>query len=150
MTQLIQGLISDPSWRVRYMVGDKFCELSSALGAGIAQSDALLDDYVKLLSDPEPEVRTASAARVGDIAKLAGEQQTIKKFFKPMNQGKTPTQSVLQAICADTDEATSFTRGEEWKNLTKGGGTQHATVPTSTCLSLLRVFLFFHFFLPFF
>ena len=76
----------------------------------MAQSDSMLDDYVKLLSDPEAEVRTAAAARVGEVAKLAGEAQTIKKFLKPMGHGKMPGQSVLQQIVNDTDEATSFTR----------------------------------------
>lgn len=108
MTSLIKGLVDDKAWRVRYMAADKFCELSSALGASIAQSDAVLDDYVKLLSDSEAEVRTAAASRVGDIAKLAGEQQTIKKFLKPIGLGK---QSVLQQIVMDTDDATAFTRG---------------------------------------
>lgn len=115
MGQITKGLISDPSWRVRYVVADKFCDLSAALGSSIAQSDAVLDDYVKLLSDPEAEVRTAAAARVGEVAKLAGEQQTIKKFLRPLGYGKMPGLSVLQQIVNDTDEATSFTRGE-WKN----------------------------------
>lgn len=75
----------------------------------------MLDDFVHLLQDPEPEVRTAAAARVGDIAKLVGEQQTIKKFLKPLGQGKQPTLSVLQTIVNDTDETTAFTRGLKFK-----------------------------------
>ena len=116
MSAVIKGLISDPAWRVRYVVADKFCELSAALGASMAQSDSMLDDYVKLLSDPEAEVRTAAAARVGEVAKLAGEQQTVKKFLKPMVYGKQPGQSVLQQIVGDTDETTSFTRGPRNNN----------------------------------
>lgn len=109
MTSLIKGLVDDKSWRVRYMAADKFCDLSAALGPSIAQSDAVLDDYVKLLSDSEAEVRTAAASRVGDIAKLAGEAQTLKKFLKPLGPGKG---SVLQLIVADTEDATAFTRGQ--------------------------------------
>lgn len=110
MSSIIKGLINDPAWRVRYVVADKFCDLSSALGPSMAQSDSLLDDYVKLLSDPEAEVRTAAASRVGEVAKLAGEAQTVKKFLRPMGHGKMPGQSVLAQIVNDTDEATSFTR----------------------------------------
>jgi len=110
MGPILKGLISDPSWRVRHMVADKYCELGSALGPSIAQSDAMLDDFVKLLLDPEPEVRTAAAGRVGDVAKLAGEAQTIKKFFKPIGYGKQPQLSVLQQIIVDQDETTAFTR----------------------------------------
>ena len=109
MTALVKGLVDDKSWRVRYKVADKFCDLSLALGPSIAQSDAVLDDFVKLLSDTEPEVRTAAASRVGDIAKLAGESQTVKKFLKPLGIGKP---SVLQAIVNDSEEATAFTRGQ--------------------------------------
>lgn len=119
MSQITKGLIADSSWRVRYVVADKFCELSAALGSSIAQSDAVLDDYVKLLSDPEAEVRTAAAARVGEVAKLAGEQQTIKKFLRPLGYGKTPGLSVLQQIVNDTDEATAFTRGQSSSRLAR-------------------------------
>jgi serine/threonine-protein phosphatase 2A regulatory subunit A len=112
MPGVIKSFIQDMSWRVRHVAADKFCELAAALGGSMAQSDAMLDDFVRLLSDDEPEVRTAAAARVGEVARLAGGAQTIKKFLKPMGSGKQPGQSVLQAIVADTDEPTAFTRGQ--------------------------------------
>jgi len=110
MPGVIISFIKDQSWRVRHVAASKFCELASALGGSMAQSDAMLDDFVKLLLDNEPEVRTAAAARVGEMAKLAGPAQTVKKFLRPMGSGKQPGQSVLQQIVADTDESTAYTR----------------------------------------
>ncbi len=129
---------------MRYVVADKFCELSSALGPIIAQSDAVLDDYVRLLADSEAEVRTAAAARVGEIAKLAGEAQTIKKFLKPMGYGKQPSQSVLQAIVADTDETTSFTRGQRGQPHALDAVLKSCWAPL---LTLCPFFVFFRFLL---
>lgn len=56
----------DKSWRVRYMVADKFVPLQEALGQDIAKVD-LIPAFVKLLKDQEAEVRTAAAHGVPDF-----------------------------------------------------------------------------------
>ena len=46
---------SDRSWRVRWSVANKYCELCEVLGKEITTS-SMLDGFEKLLSDNEPEV----------------------------------------------------------------------------------------------
>ncbi|XP_077985024.1 serine/threonine-protein phosphatase 2A 65 kDa regulatory subunit A beta isoform-like isoform X1 [Glandiceps talaboti] len=53
----------DKSWRVRYMVADKFTELQKAVGPGIAKQD-LVPAFQGLLKDCEAEVRAAAAHKV--------------------------------------------------------------------------------------
>jgi serine/threonine-protein phosphatase 2A regulatory subunit A len=73
----------DKSWRVRYMIADKFCELCQAMG-GEMKSDELVDGFVRLLTDEEAEVRTAAAQRVGSVSQLFGAQQTTRKLLAPL------------------------------------------------------------------
>jgi serine/threonine-protein phosphatase 2A regulatory subunit A len=91
-------LCEDKSWRVRYMVADKYCQLCVAMGGQEVKSDELVDKYVRLLQDEEAEVRTAAAQRVGEVAKLVGSAQTVKKLLSP------PTRSPLQALVKDSSQ----------------------------------------------
>lgn len=84
MLPTVFSLCGDKSWRVRYMVADKFCEIAESIGGAEAKSDDLVDGFVKLLQDEEAEVRTAAAAKVGDVAKLVGAAQTLKKLLTPL------------------------------------------------------------------
>ena len=49
----------DKSWRVRYMVADKFTELQAAVGKDITKTD-LVPAFQSLLKDCEAEVRAAA------------------------------------------------------------------------------------------
>jgi serine/threonine-protein phosphatase 2A regulatory subunit A len=84
MLPLLFSLCGDKSWRVRYMIADKFCDLCSSFGESEAKSDEIVDSFVRLLQDDEAEVRTAAAARCGDVAKLVGANQTVKKLLNPI------------------------------------------------------------------
>ncbi|KAI2656221.1 hypothetical protein H4Q32_013083 [Labeo rohita] len=53
----------DKSWRVRYMVADKFSELQKAVGPEITKND-LVPAFQNLLKDCEAEVRAAAANKV--------------------------------------------------------------------------------------
>ncbi|OBS58276.1 hypothetical protein A6R68_10599, partial [Neotoma lepida] len=53
----------DKSWRVRYMVADKFSELQKAVGPKITLND-LIPAFQSLLKDCEAEVRAAAAHKV--------------------------------------------------------------------------------------
>lgn len=86
MLPLLFSLCGDKSWRVRYMVADKFCEICAALGEDGSRSDDLVDGFVHLLQDEEPEVRTAAASRVGETSKLLGVNQTMKKLLHPVEE----------------------------------------------------------------
>ena len=98
MLPVLFFLCEDKSWRVRYMVADKFCDLSTAMGGQEVKSDELVDKYVRLLQDEEAEVRTAAAQRVGEVSKLVGPSQTIKKLLSPA--GRSP----LQALVKDSSQ----------------------------------------------
>merc|ERR1711994_879986 len=56
----------DKSWRVRYMVADKFTELQAAVGKEITKTD-LVPAFQSLLKDCEAEVRAAAAHKVKDF-----------------------------------------------------------------------------------
>merc|ERR1719487_2636888 len=53
----MKALVTDHSWRVRYMVADHFVRLAKAAGSDIVR-DELVSAYVALLKDNEAEVRT--------------------------------------------------------------------------------------------
>lgn len=68
---------SDQSWRVRYMVADKFTDLQKAVGQEITRSD-LVPAFQVLLKDTEAEVRAAAADKVRDFCQnLDSYQESI-------------------------------------------------------------------------
>lgn len=56
----------DRSWRVRYVVAEKYAPLQAALGPDVSKSE-LVPMLVRLLQDPEAEVRTQAGLRLPDI-----------------------------------------------------------------------------------
>lgn len=83
---VVLGLCADKSWRVRYMVADKFCLLCEAVteqGSDAKEQEQLVDGFVRLLQDNEAEVRTASSAKVGEAATLFGADVTLRKLLTP-------------------------------------------------------------------
>eukprot|EP00118_Oscarella_pearsei_P015653 m.142675 g.142675 ORF g.142675 m.142675 type:complete len:444 (+) comp38363_c0_seq3:513-1844(+) len=58
--------IEDKSWRVRYMIADKFTQLQDAVGPEVTKVD-LVPAYRDLLRDPEAEVKTASALKLKEF-----------------------------------------------------------------------------------
>lgn len=60
----------DKSWRVRYMVADKFTDLQKAVGPTITKND-LVPAFQNLLKDCEAEVRAAACS------KMKGESQLL-------------------------------------------------------------------------
>jgi serine/threonine-protein phosphatase 2A regulatory subunit A len=59
----LRDAATDKSWRVRYMVADKFTELQKAVGPEITKND-LVGAFQSLLKDCEAEVRAAAANKV--------------------------------------------------------------------------------------
>lgn len=55
--------VSDPSWRVRYMLADIMTQLQAAMDTAVADTH-LLPAFVKVLVDPEAEVRNCAASKV--------------------------------------------------------------------------------------
>ncbi|KAI4895572.1 hypothetical protein NFI96_001878 [Prochilodus magdalenae] len=68
----------DKSWRVRYMVADKFSELQKAVGPEITKND-LVPAFQNLLKDCEAEVRAAAANKVKEFCENlpADSRETI-------------------------------------------------------------------------
>lgn len=57
----LRTLYTDRSWRVRYIIAEKFVRLSKAVGPSITQDD-LIGVFVRVLKDAEAEVRTAACS----------------------------------------------------------------------------------------
>lgn len=65
----LRRLIEDKSWRVRYMVADRFEKISKAVDDEVVSRD-LVPAFVKLLKDNEAEVRTAIAGQIPGFCQL--------------------------------------------------------------------------------
>ncbi|XP_063902178.1 serine/threonine-protein phosphatase 2A 65 kDa regulatory subunit A alpha isoform-like [Zophobas morio] len=63
---LLQNCCSDSSWRVRYVLAEKFVELHEASGSA-AGVTGFVDALLKLLRDSEAEVRAAAASVISDF-----------------------------------------------------------------------------------
>ncbi|KAG5972657.1 hypothetical protein E4U55_000781 [Claviceps digitariae] len=59
----LRNLIEDKSWRVRYMIADRFEKVAKAVDEEVVSRD-LVPAFVKLLKDNEAEVRTAIASQI--------------------------------------------------------------------------------------
>lgn len=59
----LRGLFDDKSWRVRYMVADRFEKVAKAVDEEVVSRD-LVPAFVKLLKDNEAEVRSAIAGQI--------------------------------------------------------------------------------------
>mmetsp|Transcript_44005 Transcript_44005/g.73301 ORF Transcript_44005/g.73301 Transcript_44005/m.73301 type:complete len:618 (-) Transcript_44005:47-1900(-) len=80
----IYALCKDKSWRVRYMVADKFPSLTEAAGEEKKNRHEMINIFVQLLQDGEAEVRTAAAQKIAEVAQLAGEKLTTDKLMRPI------------------------------------------------------------------
>ncbi|KAK0753184.1 armadillo-type protein [Schizothecium vesticola] len=65
----LRSLIEDKSWRVRYMISDKFEKIAKAVDEEVVSRD-LVPAFVKLLKDNEAEVRTAIASQIPGFCAL--------------------------------------------------------------------------------
>jgi serine/threonine-protein phosphatase 2A regulatory subunit A len=63
----LRQAIQDKSWRVRYMVADKFTELQKAVGPEITKNE-LVKAFRDLLRDQEAEVKTAAALKLKEFS----------------------------------------------------------------------------------
>ncbi|KAF3770094.1 hypothetical protein M406DRAFT_344007 [Cryphonectria parasitica EP155] len=65
----LRSLIEDKSWRVRYMIADRFEKIAKAVDEEVVARD-LVPSFVKLLKDNEAEVRTAIAGQIPGFCAL--------------------------------------------------------------------------------
>ena len=59
----LRSLFEDKSWRVRYMVADRFEKIAKAVDEEVVNRD-LVPAFVKFLKDTEAEVRSAIAGQI--------------------------------------------------------------------------------------
>ncbi|KAH8889361.1 ARM repeat-containing protein [Thozetella sp. PMI_491] len=77
----LRSLIEDKSWRVRYMIADKYEKIAKAVDEEVVSRD-LVPAFVKLLKDNEAEVRTAIAGQIPGFCALV-ERQVLLSDIMP-------------------------------------------------------------------
>ena len=75
-------LSRDTSWRVRFMVAAHLVKIALPFNSDSNRVE-LLDIFVNLLRDSEPEVRAAAALIIADFGKLLKESQIIHSICPP-------------------------------------------------------------------
>ncbi|KAL7269783.1 protein phosphatase 2A structural subunit [Rhizina undulata] len=77
---ILRNLFADKSWRVRYMVADRFEKLAKAVGDDVVRRD-LVPAFVKLLKDTEAEVRTAIAGQIPGFCGILDRQTLLDEIM---------------------------------------------------------------------
>ncbi|KAL2164260.1 hypothetical protein VTH06DRAFT_3476 [Thermothelomyces fergusii] len=76
----LRGLIDDKSWRVRYMIADRFEKIAKAVDEEVVARD-LVPAFVKLLKDNEAEVRTAIAGQIPGFCALVDRNTLLSDIM---------------------------------------------------------------------
>ncbi|KAE8556693.1 hypothetical protein EYB25_001396 [Talaromyces marneffei] len=76
----LRNLFEDKSWRVRYMVADRFEQIAKAVDEEVVTRD-LVPAFVKLLKDTEAEVRTAIAGQIPGFCNLIDRDTLLNEIM---------------------------------------------------------------------
>jgi len=76
----LRSLIEDKSWRVRYMISDRFEKIAKAVDEEVVSRD-LVPAFVKLLKDNEAEVRTAIAGQIPGFCALVDRNTLLNEIM---------------------------------------------------------------------
>lgn len=91
---------TDSSWRVRYMVADCFVTLCKSFSNELVKE--VLPVFVKLLCDPEQEVRTAAAGKASGLAHLIPIEDSVQYLLPSIQKLATDnSQAVRLAVASD-------------------------------------------------
>lgn len=85
---VVKSCAEDKSWRVRYMMADNVKHLCNVFRA--RAETAVIPLYLKLLSDPEVEVRTIAAARVAAVASFSPTKEFLETLMPTMEKLTMP------------------------------------------------------------
>ncbi|CAP68699.1 uncharacterized protein PODANS_7_6690 [Podospora anserina S mat+] len=77
----LRSLIEDKSWRVRYMVADRFEKIAKAVDEEVLTRD-MVPAFVKLLKDHEAEVRTAIAGQIPGFCTLIPRELVLSEVLE--------------------------------------------------------------------
>ncbi|PPJ54195.1 hypothetical protein CBER1_01120 [Cercospora berteroae] len=76
----LRSLFEDKSWRVRYMVADRFEKVAKAVDDEVIARD-LVPAFVRLLKDNEAEVRSAIAGQIPGFCQLVDRQALLRDIM---------------------------------------------------------------------
>ncbi|KAK8221491.1 protein phosphatase PP2A regulatory subunit A [Phyllosticta capitalensis] len=76
----LRHLFEDKSWRVRYMVADRFEKIAKAVEDELITRD-LVPAFIKLIKDTEAEVRSAIAGQIPGFCKLLPKDTLIQEVM---------------------------------------------------------------------
>lgn len=80
------SLAGDEAWRVRYVVADKFGELTEGFSSNPSYIEELLDPFLKLCEDSEGDVRKAIAKQVSYFSKFVNDSHVVLNKVVPVLQ----------------------------------------------------------------
>ncbi|KAK2812576.1 Polyamine N-acetyltransferase 1 [Emmonsiellopsis sp. PD_5] len=94
----LRSLFEDKSWRVRYMVADRFEKIAKAVDDEVLNRD-LVPAFVKLLKDTEAEVRTAIAGQIPGFCSLLDRDTLLNEIMTTIEDlVSDPSQHVRAAL----------------------------------------------------
>ncbi|RVX70593.1 hypothetical protein B0A52_05245 [Exophiala mesophila] len=94
----LRSLFEDKSWRVRYMVAEKFEKIAKAVNEEVVTRD-LVPAFVKLLKDSEAEVRTAIASQIPGFCNLLDRETLLNEIMTSVEDlVSDPSQHVRAAL----------------------------------------------------
>ncbi|KAK5046756.1 Polyamine N-acetyltransferase 1 [Exophiala bonariae] len=94
----LRSLFEDKSWRVRYMVAEKFEKIAKAVNEEVVTRD-LVPAFVKLLKDSEAEVRTAVASQIPGFCALLDRETLLNEIMTSIEDlVSDPSQHVRAAL----------------------------------------------------
>ncbi|CAI7592326.1 unnamed protein product [Penicillium bialowiezense] len=76
----LRSLFEDKSWRVRYMVADRYEKIAKAVHEEVVTRD-MVPAFVKLLKDTEAEVRTAIAGQIPGFCQLIDRETLLNEIM---------------------------------------------------------------------
>ncbi|KAK9470092.1 armadillo-type protein [Dipodascopsis tothii] len=99
----VKELFADKSWRVRYMVADRFEKVALAVGPDAATlKDDLVPAFVKLLKDTEAEVRTVIVKQIPGFCKLVDRETVLAEIMPSVDDlVNDQSQHVRAALATD-------------------------------------------------
>ena len=92
----LRSLFEDKSWRVRYMVADRFEKIAKAVDEEVVVRD-LVPAFVKLLKDSEAEVRTAIAGQIPGFCGLLDRPTLLTEIMTTVEDLVSDTSQHVRA-----------------------------------------------------
>ncbi|KAK0787725.1 protein phosphatase 2A structural subunit [Friedmanniomyces endolithicus] len=92
----LRSLFEDRSWRVRYMVADRFEKIAKAVDEEVVSRD-LVPAFVKLLKDTEAEVRSAISGQIPGFCQLVDRHALLQDIMPAIEELVTDSSQHVRA-----------------------------------------------------